>query len=27
ILRIRQRVDGVLQENTLNQVKIASHWC
>ena len=24
ILRIRQRVDGVLQENTLNQVKIAS---
>ena len=24
ILRIRQRVDGVLQENTLNQVKIAA---
>ena len=24
LLRIRQRVDGVLQENTLNQVKIAS---
>ena len=24
ILRIRQRVDGVLQENTLNQVKIAT---
>ena len=26
ILRIRQRVDGVLQENTLNQVKLRRHW-